>query len=64
MREEPRLAMMYDYAAEPTQEESVAVESPNGLFLITFLLNGISEEGIRLDLLSHREPSGRTGKGS
>lgn len=48
----------------PTQEEARVIESPNGLFLITFLLNGISEEGIRLDVLSHREPSGRSGKAS
>lgn len=32
----------------------------NGLFLITFLLNGISEEGIRLDALSYRKPNGRS----
>lgn len=34
----------------------------NGFFLITFLLNGISEEGIRMDALSHRKLSGRSGK--
>lgn len=41
-----------------------AIESPNGLFLITFLLNGISEEGIRLDAPSHRSPVEEVGKGS